>query len=530
MPSNVTVIAPTASLMVNQFDDVFKKIKVCSYARVSTKDEEQLTSYESQKEYYTQYIHSNPRWIFAGVYADRGKSGTRVKNRTEFNQMINDCYAGKIDLILTKSVSRFARNTLDTISITRELRRHGIGVIFENDKIDSRDPSSEINLTIRASIAQEESRSTSANVAKGKRMKFEKGEFSFNYKHFLGFTRDKITKCYLIIKEEADVVVLIYEMFLYEGKSCSYIANYLNEQGIPTPSGKKNAKWTKVVIESILTNEKYMGDAILQKTYVKNFLDHKSVKNDRVLPKFHYENVLPVIIPKEMWYQTQAEMDRRKKIGAKYSSTSVFSSKLVCADCGDYYGKKLMHSQDKYRKSYYRCNGMYDNEEKCETPSLTEEQIQNKFIRAYNILQGNLPYVLEETNLTIDTLVKSLDQLRINIDSYVGELKDLTQKTRSLLNRFCYRLDEDDEGRAQYEIYNARFNELKNKLDEEENVKYVNSCLVHRLKGFLKNLDELPKELTEWNRKAWMLLVEEGMVHRDGKITFRFYNGQEITC
>ena len=130
MPSNVTVIAPTASLMVNQYDDIFKKIKVCSYARVSTKDEEQLTSYESQKEYYTQYIKSNPRWIFAGVYADRGKSGTRVKNRTEFNQMINDCYAGKIDLILTKSVSRFARNTLDTISITRELRRHGIDFII----------------------------------------------------------------------------------------------------------------------------------------------------------------------------------------------------------------------------------------------------------------------------------------------------------------------------------------------------------------------------------------------------------------
>ncbi len=257
--------------------------------------------------------------------------------------MITDALEGKIDLIITKSISRFARNTLDTISFVRKLKDKGIEVYFEKENLWTFDPKSELILTIMASIAQEESRSISQNVTLGKRVSFQQGKVSFAYKNFLGYKKeeDKL----VIDKEQAMIVRLIYQMFLVEGKTASGIANYLKAQQIKTPAGKTN--WTKNTVISILTNEKYKGDALLQKTYTENYLEHKVVKNNGQIPKYYVENNHPAIIDRDTWDQVQIEMKRRESIGAHYSSTDIFASKLICGDCGGFYGKKKWHSNSK---------------------------------------------------------------------------------------------------------------------------------------------------------------------------------------
>lgn len=303
--------------------------KVAAYARVSTDDEEQATSYETQVKHYTEFIQKKPEWEYVKVYADDGISGTSTKRREGFNEMIKDALDGKIDLIITKSISRFARNTLDTISYTRKLKAKGIEVYFEKENLWSLDDKTEFLLTIMASMAQEESRSISQNVTMGKRWGMKEGRVSWAYSNMLGYKKEngKI----VVVENEAILVRQIYQLFLREGKTCTGIAEYLKAQGIPTPSGK-SYKWTKNTINSILRNEKYKGDALLQKTYTTDFLEHKVEKNRGHLPQYYVENSHPAIIDKEEWEIVQAELMRREKIGAAYSGNSIFSSKLICGD------------------------------------------------------------------------------------------------------------------------------------------------------------------------------------------------------
>lgn len=523
---NVTVIPPSSSVMVNSFDDLYEKIPVCAYARVSTSDEDQLTSYEAQKYYYTEYIKSNPRWQFVKVYTDKGITGTNLRRRDGFNEMIADAYAGKIKLILTKSVSRFARNTLDAIQKTRELKRIGVGVIFENDKIDSRDPSAELNLTIRASIAQEESRSTSDNVTKGKRWRFKKGKVSINYKRFLGFTKDKINDCYVIVPEEAAIVRRIYEMFLYDGHSCNYIAKTFNIEGVRTASGE--GKWSKNTIESILRNEKYMGDALLQKTYTPDFLEHKSVKNDRAVAQYYHENVLPAIIDKEMWYQVQAELDRREKLGAGYSSLNDFASKVICSDCGGIYGQKLWHSTDKFKRYIYRCNEKYEKDIPCNTPSVTEDELKAKFLVAYHELMKEKDRVILDLRNKVDKALVEAENYSQDIIYYEERVKKITEDTKILINKYCFSPEIKEEYARKYNQYKSEHDYLRTKLEEAEQCKFKNLCKSYRWNGFIKTIEHLDDMLSRWQKKYWMLLIEYAMVYENGQIVFRFYSGDEI--
>ncbi len=344
--------------------------KVAAYARVSTNKDEQYTSYEAQVNFYQKYIQEKPNWEYTKVYADEGISGTSTKRRTDFNRMIKDALLGKIDLIITKSISRFARNTLDTISYVRKLKAKGIEVFFEKENLWTLDPKSELILTIMASIAQEESRSISQNVIWGKRVGFQQGKVSFAYSRFLGYKKvdDKI----VIDEDQAVVVRMIYRMFLVEGKTPTGIAKYLKTQHIKTPSGK-STNWTKNTVSSILTNEKYKGDALLQKTYTVNYLDHTKAVNTGQIPQYYVENNHTAIIDKDIWEQVQVEMERREKLGAHYSSSDIFSSKLICEDCGGYYGRKNWHSNTRHERFVYQCNQKYKKGTKiCKTPHLSE--------------------------------------------------------------------------------------------------------------------------------------------------------------
>lgn len=288
-------------------------------------------------QYYKDYITSNNDWLFVKVYYDEGISGTK-QDRPAFQQMLQDAKDGKIDLIITKSISRFARNTVDSLTFIRKLKERGVEVFFEKENIYTFDSKGELLITIMASLAQEESRSISENVTWGKRKAFSDGKVSMPYKHFLGYKKGEDGRP-TIDEKESLVVKEIYSLFLKYGYSTTKIAKEFNERGVCTPSGK--GKWTLTTVESILSNEKYKGDALLQKKYVVDFLTHKSKPNDGEIPQYYVENSHPAIIDKIEWDLVQAELERRKKLYKTYSSKNIFASKLVCEDCDSFFGRKI---------------------------------------------------------------------------------------------------------------------------------------------------------------------------------------------
>ena len=329
--AKVTVIpAKKNSIPLSPSGAQVQKLRVAAYARVSTNLEEQITSYEAQVDYYTRYIQSKEDWEFVDMYTDEGISATNTKKREGFNRMVADALAGKIDLIITKSISRFARNTVDTLTTVRKLKEKGIEVFFEKENIRTLDGKGELLITIMSSLAQEESRSISENVTWGQRKRFADGKVSIPYGRFLGYRKgaDNLPE---IVEEEATTIRLIYRLFLY-GKSPSAIAAYLTDEGIITPGGKKI--WRSKVVESILTNEKYKGDALLQKKFTVDFLTKKSKVNEGEVPQYYVENSHPAIIEPEKFDLVQYELKRRKEDGRFTSCLHPFSGKLTCGECG----------------------------------------------------------------------------------------------------------------------------------------------------------------------------------------------------
>ncbi|HIZ71274.1 MAG TPA: recombinase family protein, partial [Candidatus Atopostipes pullistercoris] len=302
---SVTVI-PARRKTRNVDAESQKKLKVAAYCRVSTDSEEQASSYEVQVEHYTTYIQNNPEWELAGIYADDGISGTNTKKREQFNKMIEDSMNGKIDMIITKSISRFARNTLDCLKYIRQLKDKEIPVFFEKENINTMDAKGEIMLTIMASLAQQESQSLSQNVKLGIQYRYQQGEVQVNHNRFLGYTKDENNKI-VINLEQAKVVKRIYREYL-EGASLVQIARGLEADEILTAA--KRSKWRPESIKKILQNEKYIGDALLQKTYTVDFLSKKRVKNNGIVPQYYVENSHEPIIPRELFMQVQEEMVR----------------------------------------------------------------------------------------------------------------------------------------------------------------------------------------------------------------------------
>ncbi len=451
--AKVTVIPSTINPITQMPINATTTKKVAAYARVSTNSDEQYTSYEAQVTYYQKYIQDRPDWEYTRVYADEGITGTNTKKRVEFNRMIKDALNGKINLIITKSISRFARNTLDTISYVRKLKNNGIEVFFEKENLWTLDPKSELILTIMASIAQEESRSISQNVTWGKRVGFQEGKVSFAYKNFMGYKKedDKI----VIDENQAVIVKIIYRMFLVEGKTATGIARYLKSQNIKTPTGK-STNWTKNTVTSILTNEKYKGDALLQKTFTDNYLEHSVVKNTGQIPQYYVENSHPAIIDRDMWEQVQVEFGRREALGVQYSSSDIFASKLICEDCGGFYGKKKWHSNSKYSRFIYQCNNKFHkHKDKCMTPNLKEEDIKLKFIKAYNIVMEDKERILQDTIEVIELLTDTT-KLESDISKVEGELIVVSE----LVNK---RVKENAKTNTDINDHNKKYEELSSR-------------------------------------------------------------------
>lgn len=299
---NVTIIQPK---ITNQATKVAtpKRLRVAAYARVSTELDEQQSSYEAQVDFYEKQIKNNPDWQFIAVFADRSITGTSTKNRANFNKMVEIALAGGIDLILTKSISRFARNTVDTLQTVRKLKTAGVEVFFEKENLHTFDPKCEMLLTIMSSLAQEESRSISENIRWGKRKSMQDGKVSFPYSCFLGYRkRDGRLE---IVESEARVVRKIYRLFL-DGKSANHIAKFLTKAKVPTP--RKRRVWSAASVKNILRNEKYKGDALLQKTYTEDYLTKRRRKNNGELPQYYVRNSHPAIIPPEVFDEVQRRL------------------------------------------------------------------------------------------------------------------------------------------------------------------------------------------------------------------------------
>ena len=369
MPS-ITMIPATKSIHLKQPLGLKPRRKTAGYARVSTDKDEQFTSYEAQIDYYTQYIKSHDDWEFVKVYSDEGISGLSTKKREGFNEMIEAALAGKIDLIVTKSVSRFARNTVDGLTTIRKLKDAGCEVYFEKENIWTFDSKGELLLTIMSSLAQEESRSISENVTWGQRKRFADGKVSMSYKQFLGYEKgpDGLPK---VVPEQAKTVRYIYDLFM-SGKTVKAIAKQLTAEGVPTPGGKK--VWRDATVESILTNEKYKGDMLLQKTFRSDHITKKKVKNEGQLPQYYVENSHEAIIPPELFDAVQAERKRRSVQGKKGAkNTYPFTGKIVCEKCGKNYRRKTTAAGVRWSCSTYITYG----KEFCDAKQIPEDILQS---------------------------------------------------------------------------------------------------------------------------------------------------------
>ena len=521
--SKVTVIPPTKNPLTHIPTVATHKRRVAGYARVSTDSEEQQTSYAAQVKFYTAYIQSKPEWQFVSVYTDDGVSALNTKHRDGFNQMITDALDGKIDLIVTKSVSRFARNTVDSLSTVRKLKENGTEVYFEKENIYTFDSKGELLITIMSSLAQEESRSISENVTWGQRKRFADGKVSMAYSRFLGYDKGETKDAPPVVNEqEAATVRLIYALFL-EGKTAIGIGKYLEAHDIPSPCGCK--KWSKTTIESILTNEKYKGDALLQKKYTVDFLQKRLKPNKGEVPQYYVEGSHPAIVEPDEWEQVQVEHARRKQLGKAYSGKSVLSTKLVCADCGNYYGSKVWHSTDQYRRTIWQCNSKFEH--KCTTPTLRAERVQAMFITAYNRAMQNLSQILEDCALMRRTLMDN-EAINTRLTEQEEEAAVIAGMIKALIQENATTPLPQDAYLEKYNSLAKRYEaatRLYKKLEAERTLREQQSKAIGL---FVRQLKKQPSILTEWNDTIWTVMVEKGIVYPNGHIKFVFYNGTEM--
>jgi len=524
MARTVTMIpASVTSRFSNLAVSVPKQRNVAGYARVSTEKEEQQSSYEAQIDYYTKYIKKRPDWNFIAVYTDEGISATNTKKRDGFNQMIHDALDGKIDLIITKSVSRFARNTVDSLTAVRKLKAANIEIYFEKENIWTFDAKGELLITIMSSLAQEESRSISENVTWGWRKRIADGKVSMSYGQFLGYEKgtDGTPQ---VVEKEAEIVRLIYKLFL-QGKTPTAIAKYLTMRGVPTPGGKE--KWQCTVIESILTNEKYKGDALLQKTFTTDFLTKKMKPNEGEVPQFYVKDSHDGIIDAEMFDYVQAEFARRRALGRSYNCKSCFSAKLVCGDCGSFFGSKVWHSTDKYRRAIWQCNSKFKTGEKCTTPHLTEDEIKERFVAAWNGMQNMTDEVIIECRLAIADLFDSeaIDEDIAEKNSEAEVLiemnrKHIAENATAAQNQKAYQ-KRQDELMTKYNDVSKRITELK---AEKEARKKQHTVLT----AFVDTMERQHGTLTEFSESLWLAVIEKATVYADGRLVFTLMNGTEI--
>ena len=470
-------------------------IRVAAYCRVSTDKEDQIHSFETQQKYFREYIRNHPEWQLYEIYADEGITGTSTKKRGSFNRMINDAFEGKFDLIVTKEVSRFSRNILDTIRYTRELRAIGVGVIFLNDRINTLEPESEMLLSFLASLAQEESRRTSSRVVWGQTRQMEKG-IVFGH-GLLGY--DVYNGVLKINEDGADVVRLIFQKYAMEQVGTSEIARFLTRNGYSTYTGNK--QWKANTIIKILRNEKYIGNLIQKKTYTHDFLTHEKRTNKGDQPFITIENHHDPIVSREIWDWAQKRLRKNNKHGNDCESTSnryTFSGKIKCGECGSSFVGRFRYLNDGTKIRRWRCGTASNGGvAACGVGRLIrDEDAMQMFQTAIQNLSMDVKYIINHvTDLAINSIQKERDpvekmrQLQVSMDR-------LLQRKAILIDVFCSGdITKEDmlsiKQRYEMEIDNIcrKMVELE-QLQEKNNSENLRSIIMEQVSGILNGAIE----------------------------------------
>jgi DNA invertase Pin-like site-specific DNA recombinase len=503
----------------NERNEENPRLRVAAYCRVSTDSDEQATSYDAQVKHYTEYIQRNPEWEFAGIYADDGISGTNTKKRNEFNRMIDDCMAGNIDMIITKSISRFARNTLDCLKYIRQLKDKNIPVYFEKESINTLDAKGEVLLTIMASLAQQESQSLSQNVKLGLQYRYQQGKVQVNHNRFLGYTKDE--NSHLIIDpEQAEIVKRIYREYL-EGSSMDKIAIGLEADGILTGAG--NTKWHTSTINKILRNEKYMGDALLQKTYTVDFLTKKRIKNNGTVPQYYVEADHEAIIPKDIFMQVQEELVRRRVVyvspsGRKrnFSCNHPFAQMVYCGECGELY--RRIHWYNRGKKSIvWRCISRLEStsaKEPCHNRTVNETVLQDVSVKAINQVLEDKDHFTNALQQNIAATVRQTDTL-----SPEGIQRRLEELQIELIKKAN---NQDDYKAITDEIFRLRAQ--KQQSESENTLRDETLSRIRELQDFIA---AQPTELAEFDETLAKRLIQKITVYED-KFTVEFKSGVTV--
>lgn len=525
-----------AHAVLRDFRKQKQKLRVAAYCRVSTEEEEQQNSFEVQVSYYTDKITHHDDWQLAGVFADDGISGVSTKKREQFNAMMELCRKKKIDLILTKSISRFARNTLDCIKYVRILKSWGIPVIFEKENINTANMASEMILTFLSSFAQAESESISQNVARGKRMGYKQGKFAFRYVNFLGYRRGADGQPE-IVPEEAAAIRMIFQSYL-DGDSLQRIKEKLESGGVLTATGRKD--WTTQAIQRILQNEKYMGDVLLQKTFTANFLEGRARKNNGELPKYYIENNHPAIVSREVFHRVQEEIARRKSKRpaaqkhtktnrGKFTSKYALSERLVCGDCGSAY-RRVTWSIHGRRQIVWRCINRIENGPKAcpHSPSI-EEGVLHRAI--HNAIQSLIQEKQEEISAALSHSLISCIGIgpRENSNSPINLQNRLTDLEKEFDRLLRMAADEDDSIDEKIRQVSEEIRAVKEKQKELSLSEKHARAVQDRVKEVSELLANEDMGLTEYSDTLVYRIVEQITVLSKEEIQIRFTGGLELT-
>ena len=528
----VTMIPATKKISTDTTDK-YHQLRVAAYCRVSTEQEEQQNSYQVQIDYYTDLINKNKEWELAGIFADEGISGTQTKKRTEFNKMIRLCKKRKIDLVLCKSISRFARNTVDTLEYVRQLKDLGIGVIFEKENINTLTMTSEFMIALYGSFAQAESESISKNVSWGVEKAFRDGRVKYNLNNLYGYRKGEDGKPE-IIPEEAEVIRLIYKLYL-DGLTLRQIAQHLNALKIPK---REYTEWNINGIHSILSNEKYAGDALLQKTYTVDCITHKKAKNKGERAKYLVTDAHDAIVDRDTYNLVQQELARRSSMRKKsektvsqqgrYSGKYALTDIMVCGECGSAYRRQVWNIHGR-KCPVWRCISRFDNGNRyCkQSPSIHEDKLHRAILSAIN-------EYYDCKNVIRELLKSNVEQALVGVS--IKETKEIEKRLRVIDDaRNDYisliaagTMDEEalDEQFQKLYTEEQRLNERLEQIKAENNIDSDESDRVARAQN---EIDKSNCELLEYNDMLTRKLIECVRVVSKTEIQIIFKGGYEVT-
>ncbi len=509
MNNKVEVIAPTSKTMCLKENKEIKRIKACAYCRVSTDNEDQKTSYDSQRIHYKNMIEENPDYEFVGIYADEGITGTQTKKREQFNQMMSDALNDKIDLILAKSISRFARNTVDTLNCVRLLREHNVDVFFEKENIHTLGLSNELFLTLYSAFAQAESESISENVKAGVRMKMKRGELVGKYAPF-GYLYDKEKNILIPDESKKNIVTYIFEEYS-KGIGFRTIASNLNNLGIPSPS---NLKWCHASVRRIITNEKYVGDLRTGKYYCDNVISHKRKVNYGEKEQYFTSNHHEPIISRELWDKCQEILTIRSKIikpdgnRDKFSRKYPFSSKIFCGICGERFIRRSYKIRSNGKEvAYWICRSHRNKIDCSNLIHYKQEELEDIFVLAYNKLFQN-------SDKYINAFMKKVNEVSNENQDYNTQ-KKIQDEIGKLENKLSNLIDLQLDGTISKDILNQKNLEITSKIKEyEQQLKDTKNIETTR-KQKLEQIDKISntlkeyKGLTKFNEEVFNSLVDK---------------------